>query len=104
MKLILLRRCGLQLSELAADALQRRLGVREVEPARRGTPLQLSRVQRRRQVHRHLREDPVLASGLALLDPVPVAQDLARRLGLRVAKHVRVAADQLLQAVLGDLS
>ena len=77
--------------------------MREVEAAGRRSPLHLARVQRARQVLRHLAEDARLAAGLAGLDLVPVAQHLAGRLGLHLAEHVRVPADQLLAAVLGDV-
>ena len=55
------------------------------------------------QVLRHLAEHAGLAAGLGLLDRVPVAQHLVRGLGLDLAEHVGMAADQLLGAVLGDL-
>ena len=54
------------------------------------------------QVLGHLAEDARLAAGLGALDRVPVAQHLARVLDLDLAEDVRVAADQLLAAVLGD--
>ena len=55
------------------------------------------------QVLGHLAEDARLAARLGLLDRVPVAQDLAGVLDLDVAEDVRVAADELLAAVLGDV-
>ena len=55
------------------------------------------------QVLGDLAEHAGLATGLALLDLVPVAADLVRRLGLDVAEHVGVAADQLVGDVAGDL-
>ena len=75
----------------------------EVEAAGGRAALHLARVQRPGQVLRHLAEDAGLAAGLGRLDRVPVAQHLAGRLGLDLAEHVRVAADQLLAAVLGDV-
>ena len=51
----------------------------------------------------HLAEDPRLAARLGALDRVPVAQHLAGALDLGLAEDVRMAADQLLAAVLGDL-
>jgi hypothetical protein len=72
---------------------------------RRGRPaLQLARVQQRRQVLWHLTEDTSLATGFACLDRVPVAQYLACIRNLCVAENVRVATDQLLAAVLGNLA
>ena len=50
----------------------------EVEARRRRPALRLERVQRPGQVLRHVAEDPRLAARLALLDLVPVPQDLAR--------------------------
>ena len=46
-------------------------------------------------------EDPRLATGLAALDLVPVAQDLRGALHLDLAEYVRVATDQLLPAGVG---
>ena len=60
-------------------------------------------MQQRREVLGHLAEDPLLAPGLGALDLVPVAQHLAGRLGLDLAEDVRMAADELLAHVLGDL-
>ena len=56
------------------------------------------------QVLGHLAEDPRLAAALGRLDLVPVAQDLAGRASSTstFAEDMRVAADQLLAAVLGD--
>ena len=90
-----------QLLELALDRV---VGdVLEVEAARGGAALDLARVQGAREVLGHLAEDARLAARLGALDRVPVAQDLARALHLGLPEHVRVAADQLLAAVLGDL-
>ncbi|MDX6492133.1 MAG: hypothetical protein QOH02_68 [Gaiellaceae bacterium] len=70
----------------------------------RGRPaLELARVQQGRQVLGHLAEEARLATGLAGLDPIPVGEDLAGICHLGVAEDVRMAADQLLAAVLGDL-
>src|SRR5436190_2111449 len=92
--------------ELIADSSERcliRLGIARRRPAarRRGAALELARVQRRGQVVGHVAENPRFAPLLAGLDAVPVAQDGARGRGLGVAEHVRVAADELLAAVLG---
>jgi hypothetical protein len=46
---------------------------------------------------------PGLAAGLGRLDLIPVPEHFPGRLGLDLAEHVRVPADQLLAAVLGDL-
>ena len=78
-----LRARGLELVELAADALVRDVG--EVEAGRGRAALDLARVERPGQVLGDLAEDPRLAARLGGLDRVPVAQDLAGRLGLRVA-------------------
>src|SRR5581483_6425921 len=86
-------------SELMLERLDRCLHVREVEPARCGAPLHLARVERAGQVLGYLGEDARLAAGLGLLYLIPVAQDLGRRLGLRLAEDMRVTADQLLSAV-----
>ena len=56
-----------------------------------------------RQVLGDLAEDARLAAGLVALDRVPVAQHLAGVLDLDVAEDVRVAPDQLLAHVLGDV-
>src|SRR3954452_3317409 len=74
-----------------------------VEPGRRRPSLNLARVQRPGEVLGHLPEDAALAARLPLLDPVPVAQDLAGALHLGRPEHMRMAADQLLAAVLGHL-
>jgi hypothetical protein len=60
-------------------------------------------VQQRGQVLGHVAEGPLLAAGLGALDLVPVAKDLAGRLGLHLAEDVRMAADELLAHVLSDL-
>ena len=73
------------------------------KPGGRRAALHLARVERPGQVLRHLAEDARLAPGLGALDRVPVAQHLAGVLDLDVAEDVRVPADQLLAAVLGDL-
>src|SRR3954452_3001111 len=91
-----------QLGELCPGPGQRPLDPGEVEPGRRRPALDLARVQERRQVLRHVAEDPVLAAGLGALDLVPVAQHLAGGVGRGVAEDVRMAADQLRAAVLGD--
>src|SRR4051794_29877525 len=87
--------------QLAGDRIVGRLV--DVEARGRRAPLHLPGVQQRRQVLGHLAEDPGLAAGLRGLDRVPVAQDLAGVLGLDVSEDVRVAADELLAHVLGDL-
>jgi hypothetical protein len=92
----------LQLVELVAHRLQRAFHAREVEAGGGGAALQLARVQQRGEVLRHLGEDALLAPLLALLDLVPVAQDLSGVLDLDVPEDVRMPADQLLPAVLGD--
>ena len=77
---------------------------RGVQPSCSRPALQLARVQQRREVLWHLTEHTSLATGFACLDRVPVAQYLACIRNLRIAENVRVATDQLLAAVLGDLS
>src|SRR4051812_33709377 len=67
----------------------------------RRTAQELAGIQRPGEVLRHLPEDAGLAALLALLDLVPVLQDLAGGLSGDVAEDMRVAADQLLAAVLG---
>src|ERR1700712_1525695 len=67
-----------------------------------GAPLDLARVEQRRQVLGDLAEDAGLATGLAGLDLVPVAPHLAGRPRVHVAEDVRMAADELLAAMLGD--
>ena len=81
--------------------LDRSRDVREVKARRRGAALELAGVERSRQVLGDLTEQALLAVGLGLLDPVPVAQNLlgGRRLG--IAEHVGMAADQLRGAVVG---
>src|SRR3954463_9467536 len=91
-----------QLGELGLGARERALDAGEVEPARRGPALHLARLEERGEVLGDVAEDAALAAGLGALDLVPVAQDLAGRLGRRVAEDVRVAADELRAAVLGD--
>src|SRR5215212_214140 len=92
--------------ELVTDGLKRcliRLGLARRRPQARGcgTALELARVQRRWENVGNVAEDARLAPLLAGLDAVPIAQDGARGLRLGVAEHVRVAADELLAAVLG---
>ncbi len=60
----------------------------------------LLRVERRRQVVGQLAEDRPAALVVAL-DLVPGAHHVAGRLGLAIAEHVRMAADQLRAHVLG---
>src|SRR3954452_19005427 len=91
------------LGELRVGPRERALDAGEVEAARRRAALDLARVQERRQVLGHVAEDADLATGLGALDLVPVAQDLAGGLGGGVAEDVRMAADQLRAAVLGDV-
>jgi hypothetical protein len=93
---------ALQLLELAGHRVVR--DVIEVEPRRRRPPLHLARVQRPRQVLRHLAEDAGLAPLLGLLDLVPVAQDLAGGVDLDRAEDVRMPAHELRVHVLGDLA
>src|SRR3954465_4570713 len=90
-----------QLGELGLGARERALDAGEVEPARRGPALHLARLEERGEVLGDVAEDAALAAGLGALDLVPVAQDLAGRLGRRVAEDVRVAADELRAAALG---
>jgi hypothetical protein len=71
---------------------------------RRGRPaLQLARVQQRREVLGHLTEDASLTTRFVCLDRIPISQHFARIGHLRVAEDVRVATNQLLATVLGDL-
>src|SRR4051794_12384945 len=87
--------------ELARDRV---VGRRVDVEAGRGRPaLHLAGVQQRREVLGHLAEDPGLAAGLGRLDRVPVAQDLAGVGDLGLPEDVRVAADELLADVLGDV-
>ena len=65
--------------------------------------LQLTCIEQRREVLRHLTEHTLLATRFVCLDRIPVAQYLARVRHLRVAENMRVATNQLLTAVLGDL-
>ncbi|HEV2813568.1 MAG TPA: hypothetical protein VGW10_09975 [Solirubrobacteraceae bacterium] len=60
------------------------VGLGLLDPRRPRAADQLARVERPRQVLGHLAEDARLAPGLALLDLVPVLQDLAA-----VAEHCR---------------
>ena len=71
---------GLQLVQLGAHGVER--DVVEVEARGGRAALHLARVERPREVLRHLAEDPRLAPGLGRLDRVPVAQHLAGRLRL----------------------
>ncbi len=58
------------------------------------TPLELARLQERRQRRRHVVEDP-LPAFLLRLDLLPPLADAAGGVGLDVAEDVRVAADEL---------
>ncbi len=75
-----------------------------MQPSRGGPALQLTCIQQRRKILRHLAEHPLLATGLISLDRVPVTQHLTGIRHLCVAENVRVATDQLLATVLGDLA
>jgi hypothetical protein len=89
-----------QLVDLALDGL---VGHDvEVEAGRRRAALDLARVQRSGQVLGDLAEDARLAAGLGGLDGVPVGEHLAGTRDFDLAEDVRVAADELLAAVLGD--
>ena len=94
---------GLDLGELLADRGDRRLDALEVEAGGGGAALDLAGKQGPRQVLGDLAEDAGLPARLALLDAIPVAQDLTGALDLDLTEHVGMAADQLLPAVLGDL-
>src|SRR5215218_9064581 len=74
------------------------------EARRGGSPLHLSGIEQRGQVLGDVRERVLRSPALLLaLDPVPVSEHLAGRFRLRLAEHVRVAADQLLRHGLGDV-
>src|SRR5206468_11625087 len=100
----LLGRLGpLELVELLARGVKHRLDCGKVESARGGAALHLARIQRRREICRHLAEHTGLTAGLALLDRIPIAPYLLRGPRFELAEDVWVAADQLLAAVVGDL-
>ncbi len=80
-------------------------GPRRRVQSRCGRPaLQLACIQQRWEVLRHLAEHTSLATRFVRLDRVPVTQHLAGIRDLRVTEDVRVATDQLLATVLGDLA
>ena len=104
MKTLVGRLGGLEFLEFVTDRLERALDAGEVKSTGRRSPLHLAGIQRAGQILRHLAEQAWLAALLALLDLVPVAEHLLRGARLHLAEHVRVSADQLLGAVLRDLS
>jgi hypothetical protein len=61
-------------------------------------------VERRWQILGQRTEDRIAAARLIAFDLIPVAQHLAAAFDLDFAKDVRMAADQLLAAVVGDLA
>ena len=94
-------RPGGQSIDLGAHALQGLAGGERLVSGRGRPALELARVQRGGQVLRDLGEHAVAATLLSELDPIPVAQHVAGAAHLHLAEDVRVAADQLLAAVLG---
>jgi hypothetical protein len=74
---------------------------RRVQPRRSSAPLNLARVQQRREVLGHLTKDSRLATALGGLDGVPVAQHLSRISHLGLPEHVGMTPDELLATVLG---
>src|SRR4051812_8661274 len=92
-----------ELGQLAFGAGERALDTGEVEAGGRRPALHLAGVQQRGEVLGDVAEDAALAARLGALDLVPVAQDLAGRLRGGVAEDVRMAADELRPAMLGDV-
>src|SRR4051794_9265566 len=90
-----------ELLELGLDGVVGHL--REVEAGGRGAALHLPGVERSGEVLGDLAEDPRRTAGLPLLDPVPVREHLSRIGRLGLPEHVRVAPDELLAAVLGNV-
>src|SRR5919204_2099026 len=79
---------------LVGKALRRRLAS---DPGADRAPLDLARIEQRRQVLRHVLERlPGPALLLLALDPIPVSEDLGCGLCLFLAEHMRMTADQLL--------
>src|SRR4051812_5569131 len=72
---------------------------RHVHTGIRRAPLDLARIQRRRQVLRQVAEDRAV---LAALDRIPIAHDALGAVDLDVAEDVRVAADQLVDHPIRD--
>ena len=89
-------------SKSASRAAGSGSGARSSRPAVAARRWSLRAYSSAGQVLGDLAEDAGLAARLAGLDRVPVAQHLAAPSGLDLAEDVRVAADELLAAVLGD--
>ena len=88
------RDLGLELAELLAHLRERALEVGPVEAGGDRAPLQLPRLQERRQRRGHVVEDPLPALLLGL-DLLPALADAAGGVGLDLAEDVRMPADEL---------
>ena len=85
---------GLDLGELLPHLRERAVEIGPVEADGGGAPLHLPRLEQPGQRLRHVVEDagaPLLLG----LDRLPALPHAARRVGVRVTEHVRVAADEL---------
>src|SRR5215211_2513794 len=91
---------GGQPRELLRERAGRPLSTRP-PPHPLGAPKRLARVQERGKVLGHVVEQRPAAPAL-VLDLVPPAPDLGRGFGRGVAEHVRVPADELRTAAVGD--
>ena len=84
-----------QLPHLVLEVRHRAREIRVLEPDHARPPLQLARVQQRRERLRHLVED-TLAALLRGLDPLPILAHTTGGLRLDLAEDVRVPPDELL--------
>ena len=91
---IRLRHRPTQLAKLVVEVGQRAGCIGVLEPDRGRAPLDLARVEERRQRFGHVVEDP-LAPLLLCLDPLPVLAHAARSACLHRTEDVRVAPHEL---------